>query len=227
MDARHVNPCLYKFAHKYEDVSTTRDLFSQRDYLISFNLKSAYHHIEIYPEDRTFRGFEMEHKNYVVKVLPFCISTAGYVFTKVAREMVKHWRGNGLKILVYLDDGLGGGDTYAEAKVATEVVKSDLNKFGSIVAHEKCTWEPVQNLLWLGFTWHMAEGILRVSPDRIQKRNNSISNLLNYGRTNSNFIRVKTVASVVGQIISMKPVVGSQVRLITRSLYQSVLTMTS
>lgn len=44
-----------------------------------------------------------------ITVLPFGLSTSGYIFSKVVREVVKHWRGRGLNIIMYLNDGLGGG----------------------------------------------------------------------------------------------------------------------
>jgi hypothetical protein len=43
----------------------------------------------------------------VFTVLPFCLSSTGYIFTKVVRPMVAHWRKDGIKVTVYLDDGLG------------------------------------------------------------------------------------------------------------------------
>lgn len=45
-------------------------------------------------------------KYYVFIVLLFGISTAGYTFTKLTREVVKHFRPQGIKILMYLDDDL-------------------------------------------------------------------------------------------------------------------------
>ena len=43
---------------------------------------------------------------YVFCVLPFGLATACYFFTKLMRPLVKYWRGQGLRIIVYLDDGI-------------------------------------------------------------------------------------------------------------------------
>ena len=77
LDARHVNPQLFKNKHKYEDASTSRELFQMGDFLFSFDLKSAYHHIMINEGDRKYLGFKWKEKYYVFKVLPFSLSTAG------------------------------------------------------------------------------------------------------------------------------------------------------
>ena len=43
---------------------------------------------------------------YVFKVLPFGLSTVCYLFTKLMRPLVRHWRSRGLKSIIYLDDGI-------------------------------------------------------------------------------------------------------------------------
>lgn len=44
-------------------------------------------------------------------VLPFGLSLTGYIFTKVVRSLVAHLRKDGIKVTVYLDDGLGLADS--------------------------------------------------------------------------------------------------------------------
>ena len=46
-DCRHLNKCLQKFEFKYEDAIVARRLFEKGTYLFSFDLRSAYHHIDI------------------------------------------------------------------------------------------------------------------------------------------------------------------------------------
>jgi hypothetical protein len=76
--------------------------------VFSYDLKSAYHHLQIFPADRMYLGFQWENRYYVYNVLPFGLATSGYIFSKVTREIVNYWRGKGFKIIMYLDDGLGG-----------------------------------------------------------------------------------------------------------------------
>ena len=40
------------------------------------------------------------------KVLPFGLATAGWIFTKVLRQLRKHWRRSLIQVVVFLDDGL-------------------------------------------------------------------------------------------------------------------------
>jgi hypothetical protein len=58
------------------------------------------------------------------------------------REIVKYWRGKGFKIIMYLDDGLGGATYYEKALSTSKIIKSDLEQFGFHIAEEKCIWTP-------------------------------------------------------------------------------------
>lgn len=92
LDARHINPHLYKFKHKYEDATTARQLFNREDFIFSYDLKSAYYHLKICHADRTYLGFQLENQYYLYNVLPFGLATSGYIFSKVMRTIIKYWR---------------------------------------------------------------------------------------------------------------------------------------
>ena len=69
--------------------STAKVIFNKGNFCFSYDLKSAYHHIEIFDTDRTYLGFQWENKYYVFNVLLFGLATSGYIFSKVVmREIV-------------------------------------------------------------------------------------------------------------------------------------------
>lgn len=73
------------------------------------------------------------------------------IFTKVMRPLVAHWRAQGLKVVLYLDDGI---ITHANSGVLAEqgrTVQQDLHHAGFVVNDSKSRWQPVQVLTWLGF----------------------------------------------------------------------------
>ncbi|XP_071153679.1 uncharacterized protein [Mytilus edulis] len=152
----NLNPRLYKFRFKYEDASVASQMFKKGDYCFTYDLRSAYHHVEIFESHKTYLGFawvkNRETKYYVFNVLPFGISTAGYIFTKVVRCIVKHLRNSGLKIIMYLDDGLGGADEISQAQETSIVVQKVLKASGFLIAEDKCNWTPSQ--MWYGWVWY-------------------------------------------------------------------------
>ena len=48
-------------------------------------------------------------KYFQFAVLPFGLSSAPYLFTKLLRPILTSWRSNGIPMAIFLDDGLGGG----------------------------------------------------------------------------------------------------------------------
>ena len=68
-------------------------------------------------------------KFYEFKVLPFGLTSAPYVFTKVVRQLVRYWRGRGDPILMYLDDGIGGDMSVESSRIFSDSVRQDLAGF--------------------------------------------------------------------------------------------------
>ena len=155
--------------------------------------------------------------------MPFGLATSGYIISKVTREIVKYWRGKGFKIIIYLDDGLGGATYYEEALSTSKIIKSDLEQFGFHIAQEKCIWTPVHKLDWLGFTWNFTEGTLRITTKRIEKLKDFLASLIEKYNSGIVLFKVRFIASIVGQIISTQAVLGDQLSLRTRYTYECIL----
>ena len=223
LDCRHVNPHLFKNKFKYEDASVARDIFQEGDYVFTFDLKSAYHHVEIFEQHRQYLGFSWEFENqkryFVFNVLPFGISTAGYVFTKLTRVPITYWRSQGKKVVMFLDDGIAGCDKQEEALEMSMTVRSDLAKLGFILAEEKCDWVPSQKAIWLGLSWNFEKGDVHVTEKRIHKLKGAIERILYQTDKGRKFFPVRDLAGVAGQIISMQSAVGTVVQLKTKALF--------
>ena len=173
LNCRHINLKLFKYKCCFKDQSVARNMFGAGDFLFAFDIRSAYHHVMIYPDHRTYLGFSWKSRDtvryFVFNVLPFGISTAGYIFTKLLRIPVKKWRARGFRIVVFLDDGLGGAKGFKSALDASDYIHVDLAKFGFIIAEDKCSWMPCQSLTWLGYVWNTLEGIISVTNDRVER----------------------------------------------------------
>ena len=57
LDCRHINDYLHQFKVKYEDISVAETLFDNNTFMYTFDLKGAYHHIDIFSEHTTYLGF--------------------------------------------------------------------------------------------------------------------------------------------------------------------------
>ena len=133
LELRHVNLYVCKQKFKCEDLNlkVALSIISRGYSLFKFDLKSGYHHVEIFPEHRKFLAFSWGFGDGVIRyfqfaVLPFGLSSAPYLFTQLFKPVIKMWRSNGIPIVVFLDDGLGGGATELTAKIHILKVHSDL-----------------------------------------------------------------------------------------------------
>ena len=222
LDLSHLNLSLVKKRVKYEDLRTVLQVFSQGMFVFAFDLKSAYHHIEICAEHTKFLAFQWtfpqgETKFYEFLVLPFGLSSAPYIFTKVMRQLVKFWRGLGLSIVLYLDDGIGGSSCIHRAKSISHQVQQDLSLSGFTINNEKSRWEPRQKLTFLGTILDFNTGMLFIPEGRLSKLKSSIQSCLD--RT---AIRVRELASITGQIISLSCGFGNITRLLSRRCYAAI-----
>ncbi|XP_071123465.1 uncharacterized protein [Mytilus edulis] len=160
---------------------------------------------------------------FVFNVLPFGIATAGYIFTKVLREVVKHMRAEGKRVMMFLDDGLGGDNDFENCMNSSFEVKNTLERLGFLIAHEKCHLLPSQSMDWLGYTWDTKIGRVFIKEERIEKAENSIHKLCREATNGRLLFSARFLASILGQIISMMIVIGDKVRLHTRYLYDCIM----
>ena len=147
-------------------------MFRKNGYMSSFDLKSGYHHVEIFQPHQTFLGFSWEFQEetrfYVFTVLPFGLSVAPCIFTTITRPLVGWWRANGIYIAVFLDDGWSIAGDYNSANFIASRVRSDIHLAGFITNSEKSIWEPTQIITWLGLVWNSTLGTISSTPRRVK-----------------------------------------------------------
>ena len=151
---------------------------------------------------------------YRFVVLPFGLSSAPYVFTKMMRPLVRLWRSKGLKAVVYLDDGICALQNEIEARTASNWVKDTLMKAGWVYNETKSVWAPTRRLQWLGFDLDLGQGCISVSAKKVESLKTNL--VLALKQPN---LRAKFIASLVGKIISMGLAFGPVARFMTRALY--------
>ena len=128
LDLRYVNKSLLKKHVKYKDWKVAMPYFDIGSFMFKFDLKSGYHHIEIFNKHQTYLGFastycsSKETKFYKFTVLPFGLSKAPHIFTKVLKPLENHWRRQNICIAISLDCGWGISKIIIESKSASNIV---------------------------------------------------------------------------------------------------------
>ena len=122
-------------------------MFNLGDYVITFDLKSGYHHVDINEEHWRYLGFYWKKQFYVFKVLPFglAIDCLLCILTKLLQPLVRYWRSKGIRAVLYVDNGivafsaleLAAGDPIAQ-------VREDISKAGLTINVHKSCFSPSQ-----------------------------------------------------------------------------------
>ena len=79
-------------------------------------------------------------------------------YSKLVRPIVKYWREQGLRITVFLDDGLCAMKGEGNVLEASTLVQSTLNWAGFVAHVTTSIWKPTQCLQWLGFVVDLSKG---------------------------------------------------------------------
>ena len=114
-------------------------------------LSQSYHHIDIDENHQKYLGFSWKIdgkiRYFMFTVLPFGLCSGPFIFTKVMHIHVKFWRREGIKICVYIDDGLEASPSLDIALDEAEFVKNSLTRCGFIINSEKSVWQPQKELI--------------------------------------------------------------------------------
>lgn len=110
--------------------------------------------------------------------LTFWFIISAIFFTKILRNLERFWREQGIYIIVYLDDGFGFSDSFANCEYSSLKVYNTLIKAGFVVNTEKSVWVPQKCLEGLGFTWNMEDGCLELPSVNVEKLLFMINNIV-------------------------------------------------
>ena len=80
------------------------ELLQAGDWMVKMDLKDAYLQIPIHQTHQPLLTFQWEDRFYKFTCLPFGLSTAPRVFTKVLKPVVGFLRQVGCRLIIYQDD---------------------------------------------------------------------------------------------------------------------------
>ncbi|EFP11202.1 hypothetical protein CRE_30766 [Caenorhabditis remanei] len=209
LDLSKLNKGLSPARFRQEDWKTVWPFLSEACYAATFDFRSGYHHIKISEASSDLLAFSLSDPPsspfLKFNALPFGLSTAPWLFTKIFRPLVGRWRAAGINIFLYLDDGLILAKTREEAERAVRMVREDLKAAGVCVAEDKSNWVPSAQFTWLGIRGDLSERTVRLTGKRENSLRDQIS-LLKRSRAPSVLDRQK----MCGYLSSLTIVAGHE-----------------
>ena len=120
--------------------------------MAKLDLKDAYLQVPIHPDHHQFLQFQWEGKTYQFKCLPFGLSAAPRVFTKLLKPVVGLLRQIGVRMIIYLEDILLLHQSLDLLEIlVSQVVCQLFEALGLLINRKKSLLAPTQQIEFLGF----------------------------------------------------------------------------
>lgn len=203
LNLKRFNESVKQEHFKLEDIRSALNLLDNYDFMGRLDLKDAYHLIPISKPHKKFLRFEFEGELFQFNVLPFGLSSAPYVFTKIGRPIANYLRERGVRLIIYLDDFLIFGRTKEECGRNIKLAISLLTFLGFIINWEKSETKPTTRIKFLGMIIDSVKMNLELPPD---KKNRIREMIIQPLRQHS--ISLQNLARLTGVLVSACPAVA-------------------
>ena len=178
LDLSRLNDFLVAPKFRMETPTSLREALRPGDWAASIDLKDAYFHIPIAARDRKWLRFRWRDKAFQFCALPFGISLAPWLFTKVTGELGRAARSRGIRLRMYLDDWLVLSTSEEGCREHLAVVLELAESLGFFVNLAKSELVPAQVFSYLGMTFDTLRWEVKPAAHRLDRLRSRLSALL-------------------------------------------------
>ena len=150
IDLSTLNKLLRKVTFKMEDLGKVAKSLSPGLWAVKLDLKDAYLHVRLALEVVKYFGFALGERVFAFLVLPFGLSPAPWLFTRVLKPVKKALRRLGVWITSFLDDFLIVAKSQRECLEHARIAIGLLQRLGFRINWGKSVLVPRQRLEYLG-----------------------------------------------------------------------------
>lgn len=165
--------------------------------MCKLDLIDAYLVVPINVDDQVYLRFRWNQMIYQFKSLPFGLSSAPRLFTKLLKPKVAVLRRLGVKLIIYLDDMLLMAETLEKLKQDRDSTLYLLQMLGFVINWEKSVLDPTQNIAVLGFDIDSANMRFILPDSKVVSIKQKSRKLLS-----ANTISVREMAKLSGKLVS-------------------------
>ena len=170
------------------------DLLQSGDWMVKMDIKDAYLQVPINPCHQPLLSFQWEEKYYMFTCLPFGLSAAPRVFTKLLKPVVGLLRQLGCRLTIYLDDLLILHQHKDRLQQMVQLIGQLFSSLGLIVNHKKSILLPTQILEFLGFNINSQSMQISLPQEKMRKIQQDSNRLLA-----QQSVSVRQIAQFVGK----------------------------
>ena len=166
IDLSTLNSYIDVRSFKMETMASIRASIQPCHWGVSLDLTDAYFHVPIHPRSRKYLRFSHGSEVFQFRALPFGISTAPQVFTRLMGVVGAHLRLRGSVLLQYFDDWLLHQLDRRRLLLDLERSWLEILSLGLLLNPQKSELVPSQNFTFVGMNFLTAEGRIRIPPSR-------------------------------------------------------------
>jgi len=201
---RPLNQFIQPRHFKMESLKSLPSLLREGDWMTSLDIRDAFFHIPLHPDQKDLFRFRWDGEVYRFRAMPFGLSSAPRVFTKVMKPVVGFLRSRGVRCIIYLDDLLLIARSPEESREHTQMALDLLHNLGFSISWEKSQLEPLTEAEFLGFTIDSRSMEIKVPAKKIADIRKGINRILSGAQTDDLF-SPRQLASLVGKLHSTYP----------------------
>ena len=176
-----------------EGIHMLKDLLKQRDFMAKIDLKDAYFAaVPISEPDKNYLRFRRKGQMYQFNCLPFGLSCAPWVFTKITKAVAAVLREMGVRIIIYIDDMLIMAES--ETLLRDHIIYL-LENLGFMIDFPKSSLESKRTMEFLGFQVDSTSMELKLPGDKIKNIRGEARKILA-----ADYITALTLSRILGKM---------------------------
>ncbi|KAA6361375.1 MAG: putative Transposon Ty3-G Gag-Pol polyprotein, partial [Streblomastix strix] len=200
LDASLLNEEIQPLHFQMNGVEQVRYLLIPNDWAVTLDLKSAFHHLIVYPPHRAYLAFEVDNHHYQYGAMPFGCKHSPIFFTQALTILLTeiHNRTD-IRIINYSDDLLLLHQDKNWLFYQTQHIINTLEHFGWTIALNKCQLIPKQEIDFLGWNWNMIEMNIFMTKDRRHQLIDQVKQFIKNTQRHK-IIKIKETAALIGRL---------------------------
>ena len=167
LNLKILNEYIHKSKFKLEGYSIIINMICRGDFMCSIDMRDAFLMVSMFPDFFRFLCFIWEGVRYCYTCMPFGLTSAPRIFTKIMKCVLVFLRSRGLRVTAFFDDLIIFAESASLLLEHLHFACLILKSLGFLINETKSSFVPCQRMLHLGFIWDSLSFTLSVPSEKV------------------------------------------------------------
>ena len=167
LNLKVLNNYIVKTKFRLESFDVIFSMIRPGDYMVSIDLKDAFHTFGMSPLFFKFLCFEWLGVRYCYTSMPFGLTSAPRVFTKVFKTVLVYLRSKGIRVSAFFDDVIIVASSINLIMEHLYFTRLTLRSLGFLINNNKSSLVPSKSMMHLGYIWNTDDYTISVPVDKV------------------------------------------------------------